>query len=75
MLSGDRSWLINRSSIDTACTAHLSQLAVLEKELINLIGEGKLEARLDSHKKVLYAKNTDQRLATYQKVFPCAFHC
>jgi len=37
----------------------------LQKELEVLIGSGQIQARIDSHNKVLYAKRTDQRNATF----------
>ncbi|KAL9652431.1 hypothetical protein ABK040_000004 [Willaertia magna] len=40
----------------------------LEKELAALIMDKQIKARIDSHKKILYARVTDQRNATYQKV-------
>lgn len=39
----------------------------LENELMQLILEGQIKGRIDSHNKVLYAKETDQRRATYQR--------
>ena len=40
----------------------------LMHELEELIQGGKIRARIDSHKMVLYAASTDQRESTYQKV-------
>eukprot|EP00027_Filamoeba_sp_ATCC50430_P017206 CAMPEP_0168568636 /NCGR_PEP_ID=MMETSP0413-20121227/15686_1 /TAXON_ID=136452 /ORGANISM="Filamoeba nolandi, Strain NC-AS-23-1" /LENGTH=419 /DNA_ID=CAMNT_0008600991 /DNA_START=146 /DNA_END=1405 /DNA_ORIENTATION=- len=39
----------------------------LEKELTRLIMDGSIQARIDSHNKRLYARQTDQRSATFQK--------
>jgi len=39
----------------------------LEKEIAGLIMDKQIKARIDSHKKILYARVTDQRNATYQK--------
>jgi len=39
----------------------------LEKELGKLIEEGTISARIDSHNKRLYARQTDQRTATFDK--------
>ena len=39
----------------------------LEKEIAALIMEKQIKARIDSHKKILYARVTDIRNATYQK--------
>jgi len=43
------------------------QVDELEKELAKLIGSGQIEARIDSHNKVLYARHDDQRSATFTK--------
>ncbi|KAL8172474.1 hypothetical protein V2J09_024278 [Rumex salicifolius] len=40
----------------------------LEKELEALITNNKIQARIDSHNKVLYARHADQRNATFQRV-------
>jgi COP9 signalosome complex subunit 1 len=42
-------------------------IAVLEDELMQLILDGRISARIDSHNKVLYAKDTDQRSVTFEK--------
>jgi COP9 signalosome complex subunit 1 len=39
----------------------------LEKELSPLIMDGQIQARIDSHNKRLYARQTDQRNATFDK--------
>jgi len=56
-------------SVKMADMAHAFNLeiAVLEKELASLIADNKIQARIDAHEKVLYAKNPDQRLNTYEK--------
>ncbi|ESO04695.1 hypothetical protein HELRODRAFT_111705 [Helobdella robusta] len=41
----------------------------LEDELTKLILDGKINARIDSHNKVLYAKDIDQRSLTFDKCF------
>ena len=38
---------------------------MLEKELADLISSGEVQARIDSHAKVLYARLTDARAAAY----------
>jgi COP9 signalosome complex subunit 1 len=40
----------------------------LEDELMTLILDGHIAARIDSHNKILLAKDTDQRCSTYEKV-------
>lgn len=39
----------------------------LEKEIIALIYDGHIKARIDSHNKILYAKNTDSRTLTFER--------
>ncbi|ENN72798.1 hypothetical protein YQE_10602, partial [Dendroctonus ponderosae] len=39
----------------------------LEDELMRLILDGQIQARIDSHNKVLYARNADQRGATFAR--------
>lgn len=40
----------------------------LEKELEALITDNQIQARIDSHNKILYARHADQRNATFQRV-------
>ncbi|XP_046352804.1 COP9 signalosome complex subunit 1-like isoform X2 [Haliotis cracherodii] len=39
----------------------------LEDELMQLILDGQINARIDSHNKILYAQDVDQRATTFQK--------
>ncbi|CAH1967231.1 unnamed protein product [Acanthoscelides obtectus] len=39
----------------------------LEDELMQLILEGQIQARIDSHNKILFAKDVDQRSTTFEK--------
>jgi hypothetical protein len=39
----------------------------LERELADLIAAGQVQARIDSHSKVLYARLTDTRAATFER--------
>lgn len=39
----------------------------LEKELAELVAGGQVQARIDSHAKVLYARLTDTRAATFER--------
>ncbi|TMW56415.1 hypothetical protein Poli38472_006425 [Pythium oligandrum] len=41
----------------------------LEKEVCDLIGAGKIAARMDSYQKVLYAYHPNRRNATYKRAF------
>ncbi|KAI8512254.1 PREDICTED: COP9 signalosome complex subunit 1-like [Branchiostoma belcheri] len=42
-------------------------LAALEDELMQLILDGQIQARIDSHNKILYARDVDQRSTTFEK--------
>lgn len=44
-----------------------TSVAALENELMSLILDGQIQARIDSHNKILYAKNIDQRSVTFEK--------
>ena len=48
--------------------AFKTSVAGLEKELESLITDNQIQARIDSHNKILYARHADQRNATFQKV-------
>jgi COP9 signalosome complex subunit 1 len=42
-------------------------VSLLEEELINLILEGQIQARIDSQNKILYAKDINQRSTTFER--------
>jgi COP9 signalosome complex subunit 1 len=44
-----------------------SSLPSLENELMQLILDGQIQARIDSHNKILYSKNMDERSVTFAK--------
>uniref|UniRef100_A0A8C5CBH3 G protein pathway suppressor 1 n=1 Tax=Gadus morhua TaxID=8049 RepID=A0A8C5CBH3_GADMO len=44
-----------------------TSVAALEDELTQLILEGLINARIDSHSKILYARDVDQRSTTFEK--------
>ncbi|CAN6566230.1 unnamed protein product [Malus baccata var. baccata] len=48
--------------------AFKTDVAGLEKELEALITDNQVQARIDSHNKILYARHADQRNATFQRV-------
>ncbi|XP_052862079.1 COP9 signalosome complex subunit 1b [Anopheles cruzii] len=48
-------------------TAFNRSVAALENEIMQLILEGQIQARIDSHNKILYAKDADHRSATFEK--------
>ncbi|XP_048532898.1 COP9 signalosome complex subunit 1-like [Triticum urartu] len=53
--------------LNTMASAFKSSVSMLEKELAALITENKIQARIDSHNKILYARHADQRNATFQR--------
>ncbi|KAH0912502.1 hypothetical protein HID58_035823 [Brassica napus] len=57
-------------SVDLSRMADAFKTSVsgLEKELEALITDDQIQARIDSHNKILYARHADQRSATFQKV-------
>uniref|UniRef100_A0A5B6ZHT0 Putative COP9 signalosome complex subunit 1 n=1 Tax=Davidia involucrata TaxID=16924 RepID=A0A5B6ZHT0_DAVIN len=48
--------------------AFKTSVAGLEKELEALITDNQIQARIDSHNKILYARHADQRNSTFQRV-------
>ncbi|OMP00517.1 hypothetical protein COLO4_12614 [Corchorus olitorius] len=57
-------------SVDMRMMADAFKTSVsgLEKELEALITDNQIQARIDSHNKILYARHADQRNATFQRV-------
>ncbi|XP_057979054.1 COP9 signalosome complex subunit 1 [Malania oleifera] len=57
-------------SVDLRMMANAFKTTVsgLEKELEALITDDQIQARIDSHNKILYARHADQRNATFQRV-------
>ncbi|PSS24349.1 COP9 signalosome complex subunit 1 like [Actinidia chinensis var. chinensis] len=57
-------------SVDLQMMANAFKTSVtgLEKELEALITDNQIQARIDSHNKILYARHADQRNATFQRV-------
>ncbi|KAK6920195.1 Proteasome component (PCI) domain [Dillenia turbinata] len=57
-------------SVDLHMMANAFKTSVsgLEKELEALITDNQIQARIDSHNKILYARHADQRNATFQRV-------
>lgn len=53
--------------LNTMAGAFKTSVAGLEKELEALITENQIQARIDSHNKILYARHADQRNATFQR--------
>lgn len=48
-------------------SAFNTTVLALEDELMQLILDGQIQARIDSHNKILYAKEVDQRSTTFEK--------
>uniref|UniRef100_T1J1H8 PCI domain-containing protein n=1 Tax=Strigamia maritima TaxID=126957 RepID=T1J1H8_STRMM len=57
------------ADMNRMASAFNTTLAALEDELMQLILEGQIQARIDSHNKILYAKDTDQRSTTFERSF------
>ncbi|CAK9145756.1 unnamed protein product [Ilex paraguariensis] len=57
-------------SVDLGMMANAFKTSVagLEKELEALITDNQIQARIDSHNKILYARHADQRNTTFQRV-------
>eukprot|EP00193_Tetraselmis_chui_P010230 CAMPEP_0177788702 /NCGR_PEP_ID=MMETSP0491_2-20121128/22288_1 /TAXON_ID=63592 /ORGANISM="Tetraselmis chuii, Strain PLY429" /LENGTH=427 /DNA_ID=CAMNT_0019310379 /DNA_START=219 /DNA_END=1503 /DNA_ORIENTATION=+ len=52
----------------TMAAAFNTTVRGLEEELSTLIMENQIQARIDSHKQILYARHADSRTATFQRV-------
>lgn len=48
-------------------TAFNRTVIALENEIMQLILDGQIQARIDSHNKILFAKDADQRSCTFEK--------
>ncbi|KAF4386764.1 hypothetical protein F8388_006719 [Cannabis sativa] len=57
-------------SVDLQMMANAFKTSIsgLQKELEALITDNQIQARIDSHNKILYARHADQRNATFQRV-------
>jgi len=55
------------ASMQKMATAFNTTVDELEKEVINLIYDGHIKARIDSYRKILFAKNIDARSQTFEK--------
>ncbi|XP_014681339.1 PREDICTED: COP9 signalosome complex subunit 1-like isoform X1 [Priapulus caudatus] len=55
------------ADMNKMATAFNTSLPALEDELMQLILDGQIQARIDSHNKILYAKDTDQRSTTFER--------
>lgn len=57
------------ADMNKMAAAFNTSLAALEDELMQLILDGQIQARIDSHNKILYAKDIDQRSTTFERSF------
>lgn len=55
------------ASMGRMAEAFNTTVSDLEREITTLIFEGHIKARIDSHNKILYAKNTDPRTLTFER--------
>jgi len=53
--------------LNAMAQAFNTDVASLEKELAGLIMEGSIQARIDSHSKILFARTTNERSNTFEK--------
>ncbi|VAH05512.1 unnamed protein product [Triticum turgidum subsp. durum] len=53
--------------LNLMAVAFQTSVSLLEKELAALITDNKIQARIDSHNKILYASHADQRNGTFQR--------
>jgi len=53
--------------LQSMAVAFGTEIPVLERQLAALIAENKIQARIDSHSKVLHARHADQRAATFEQ--------
>ncbi|KAM7277337.1 hypothetical protein ACFE04_019203 [Oxalis oulophora] len=54
--------------LNMMASAFKTSVAGLQKELEALITDNQIQARIDSHNKILYARHADQRNTTFQRV-------
>ncbi|XP_076893906.1 COP9 signalosome complex subunit 1-like [Bidens hawaiensis] len=54
--------------LNMMANAFKTTVAGIQKELEALITDDQIQARIDSHNKILYARHADQRTATFQRV-------
>ncbi|EFJ08729.1 hypothetical protein SELMODRAFT_235966 [Selaginella moellendorffii] len=59
--------------LNTMANAFKTNVSGLEKELAALIMEDQIQARIDSHNKILYARHADQRKASFQRAMQTGY--
>ncbi|XP_015789358.1 COP9 signalosome complex subunit 1 [Tetranychus urticae] len=57
------------ADMNKMAAAFNTNVNALENELMQLILDGQIQARIDSHNKIIYAKDVDQRTVTFEKAF------
>ncbi|XP_074595982.1 COP9 signalosome complex subunit 1-like [Brevipalpus obovatus] len=55
------------ADMNRMASAFNTSVSALENELMQLILDGQIQARIDSHNKILFAKDVDQRTVTFEK--------
>ncbi|XP_067143763.1 COP9 signalosome complex subunit 1 isoform X2 [Centruroides vittatus] len=55
------------ADMNKMAAAFNTTICALEDELMQLILDGQIQARIDSHNKILYAKDIDQRSTTFER--------
>jgi len=53
-------------SLHSMAQAFNTNVDGIQREIAQLVGKQQLDAKIDSHKKVLHVKSSDQRKATYR---------
>jgi COP9 signalosome complex subunit 1 len=53
-------------SLHTMAAAFNTDVDGMQKEVAQLVGKGQLDARIDSHAKILHVRHANQRRQTYQ---------
>jgi COP9 signalosome complex subunit 1 len=53
--------------LNTMAQAFNTEVPILEKELAGLIMENSIQARIDSHNKILFARTTNERCNTFER--------
>lgn len=61
--------------LENMARAFNTDVDALEKEIANLIANGQIHARVDSHNKLLYSRGINQRSSTFQRVVKAGKDC
>jgi len=63
------------AEMNKMATAFNTNVKSLEEEVMRLILDGQIHARIDSHNKILYAKDIDPRTVTFEKAIQIGKEC